>query len=334
MLPVIPAVSAARGRPVILHCGLARTGTSTLQEHVFPALSGVAFLGLPAPTPALDWAIRHICQADTLYLEPERLAATFDAAISATAPSDSVVISYENFLLYKSKDKGVIAERLKALFPDASVLIVLRRQESMIVSRYLTNMRKNIKRRALLPFDEWWEVERREAYRSVFDDLRYGPMVDYYATLFGRERVQELLFEELQADPATYAARLARFLGADLGQLRSALEGHRENAAMSASRYRFWRLFGHLLPRRLARELAIHLPAGRGGRVSLTLSPAMLAEVRTLCAGDNARLAREYGLDLSRYGYLLPHGEPTIDGASESSQPVPPPTDPSYVPVV
>lgn len=322
MLPLIPAVDVG-ARRVVIHCGLARTGTSTLQQHVFPNLPGVSFLGLAAPTPALDWAIRHLCQADTLYLEPERLARVLSEAIGAAAPDATVVLSYENFLLYKSKDKGLIAERLKALFPAAEILIVLRRQENMVVSRYLTNMRRSIKHRALIPFDDWWEVERREAYRSVFDDLRYAPIIDYYVRLFGRERVHVLLFEQLQEDATAYAQRLAEVLGADARQVGAQLLAHRENAAMTAGYYGFWRTFGHLLPRRLVRKLAMRMRTGAGGKVGLDLTPAMRAELAALCAEDNAALARRYGLDLGRYGYLLPAGAAAPAKSSESSQTVP-----------
>jgi hypothetical protein len=322
MLPLIPKVGVG-GRRVVIHCGLARTGTSTLQQHVFPAVDGVTYLGLPAPAPALDWAIRHLCQADTLYLEAERLAGVLSKAIEAAAPDSTVVLSYENFLLYKSKDKGLIAERLKALFPDAEVLIVLRRQESMVVSRYLTNMRKQIKHGALIPFDEWWEVERREAYRSVFDDLQYARMVDYYGRLFGRERVHVLLFEQLQEDAAAYAEQLAALLGTDARQVRHHLLSHRENVAMTAGYYGFWRSFGHLLPRQFARKLAMRLRSRGGARVAINLTPAMHAELRLLCADENAALARSHGLALARYGYLLPAADAPTYRESESSQTIP-----------
>jgi hypothetical protein len=63
------------------------------------------------------------------------------------------------------------------------------------------------------------------------------------------------------------------------------------------------------------------MPARGGSRVELELTPAMRAELFAVCAEENAVLARDYGLDLARHGYLMPAGAPAPDPACESSQP-------------
>jgi hypothetical protein len=297
---------SASGHSVVIHPGLVKTATSTLQKHVFRHHPGIRFLGLPAPTPELEWALRHICQADSIDYEPDRLKAVLDAATAETEPPRTALLSYENFALHESKDKGMVAERLHALFPEARIVFTIRRQEDLVVSWYLTKLRTLIKRKAYVPFAEWYWVGGREPHRTIIDDLRYGRMIQYYGNLFGRERVHVLLFEQLRRDPEAYAQAFARILGVDGATFHRLMAGKRENAAMSQRHLLFWRRFGHLLPRKLVRDWARSDALRRGAPARVEVPEKVRQHIRELCADDNAELARTFGLDLAGNGYALP----------------------------
>lgn len=306
MRPALAEVRSARGRRVFIHPGMVRTATSTLQRHVFARHRGLCYLGIPAPSPALDWAVAHICQADSIYLQADRLHDVLEAAVAAADRGQAILISYENFAFCKSKDKGLIAQRLAALFPEARILFTIRRQEDLVRSRYLTDLRKLIKLRSFVEFDDWYWFGFREAYRHIFDDLHYGEIIGCYAELFGRDRVSVHLFEELRADAGTYAARLAATLGVDAGEFASLLADKQDNAAMTEAYFRFWRRFGHLLPRRLVRKLARRTDRRPGRPARIELPPKVRNHLAGLYAGSNARLSELLGIDLARYGYSLP----------------------------
>lgn len=304
MLPLRP-VAAASEHVVVIHPGVVRTATSTMQKHVFARHSGLHFLGLPAPTAELEWAVRHICQADSVHLEAERLQRAFEAAFAAAPEGRSVLISYENYALYKAKDKGLVAQRLKALFPGARMVFTLRAQEGLIVSRYFNDLRRRIKLKSFITLEDWYWFERRESYRTIFDDLRYFPIINYYARLFGRENVHLILFEQLRTDPKGFAARFAEVLEVDAAEFERLMSGRRENAAMSWRYYQFWRWVGHLLPRRYVRDLATRFPGRDGRPARLTLPADIRADLAELCAQDNRSLSEHFQLDLDRYGYLV-----------------------------
>lgn len=304
------------GGRIALHPGFVKTATSTLQRHVFPRHPQIAFLGLPAPTPELEWAIRHLCQADSTHYEPQRVKDLLAAAIAA-APSDRLVlVSYENFALYESKDKGLVAERLAELFGGARVLFTIRRQEELVTSWYLTKLRVRIKRKAFVPFEEWYWWERREPHASILDDLRYSRTVEVYVRLFGAEAVRVVPFELLRREPAEFARACALALGVDAEPFARLLEGRRENASMSQAYFDFWRRFGHLLPRRLVRNWARRMPMHAGPAARIALPEAVRADIARLVAEDNRRLAALSGWDLATLGYTLeaaaePPGGPT-----------------------
>ncbi len=297
---------SAPAHPVVIHPGLVKTATSTLQKHVFRRHPGIQFLGLPAPTPELEWALRHICQANSIDYEPERLKAVLDAALTPSDPPRTPLLSYENFALHESKDKGLVAQRLQALFPDARIVFTIRRQEDLVVSWYLTKLRTLIKRKAYVPFEEWYWVGEREPHRTIIDDLRYGRMIRYYASLFGRDRVRVLLFEQLRRDSQGYARAFAEILGVDADTFHRLMSGKRENAAMSHRYLAFWRRFGHLLPRKLVREWARSDTLRRGAPARIEVPEKVRLHIRELCADDNAELARAFDLDLAGNGYALP----------------------------
>ncbi|MCS6779615.1 MAG: hypothetical protein NZ555_07930 [Geminicoccaceae bacterium] len=310
-----PAVASERR--VAIHPGFVKTATSTLQRHVFPHHPEIAFLGLPAPTAELEWAIRHLCQADSTLFEAERVAEVFAQAAAAAPPERLLLVSYENFALHESKDRGLVADRLVRLFPQARILFTIRRQEELVTSWYLTKLRVRIKRKAWIPFEEWYWSERREPHRSILDDLRYARTIEAYIELFGRERVHVVPFELLRREPAAFAHACAQALGVAPEPFARLLAGKRENAAMSQTYFDFWRRFGHLLPRRLVRKWARRMPMHQGPPVRIALPEAIRVDIGRLVAEDNRRLAASTGLDLAGLGYTLEPpaaGGPTATG--------------------
>ena len=241
---------------VVVHPGFVRTATSTLQERVFAQHPEVHFLGLPAPSKELAWAIRHLCNADSLYFDEKRVGEIFARSLADADPGKTAMLSYENYALYESKDKGLIAERVRRLFPSARIAFTIRRQEDLVGSWYLTKLRKHIKGKNFPTFEEWFRIKNREPHRSILDDLRYFTIIEGYASLFGRERIGIFLLEGLKRDPRRFADRLAGFLEVDASIIYGSLTQHVENAAMSQRYLDLWMRFGPFLPKKIVRKLS------------------------------------------------------------------------------
>jgi len=292
--------------PVWLHPGMVKTATSTLQRHVFAHHNEIRYLGLPAPEPELEWAIRHVCQADSTLFEPERLQAVLAGGLAGAAPGTRPLISYENFALHESKDKGLVADRLAALFPNGRILFTIRRQEDLVTSWYLTKLRTRIKRKAFIPFEEWYWTAAREPWGSILDDLRYHETIRCYEDRFGVENVTVLTFESFVRDPAVFLRSVASFLEVDAGAFAALIDGKRENVAMSARFLAFWRRASPFLPRKLVRKWSRRLTFDGGPKARITLPPAIREDIRGRVAVANAALAASRGLDLAGCGYTLP----------------------------
>jgi len=96
---------------VILHLGLAKTGTTWFQQRLFPQL---------------DLLFHHVSHYDIIN-KPIKGKTLFSFEGLSGTP-------YNN-------DRFVIADRLKALFPDAQVLVMFREKESYLQSLYSQYLR-------------------------------------------------------------------------------------------------------------------------------------------------------------------------------------------------
>lgn len=110
------------------------------------------------------------------------------------------------------------AQRIHTFAPDARIVIMLREPASKIFSQYVHLWSEG---RETLPFEAAFEksAERRAAgYSKMFDyegGGYYTAAVARYFNIFGRDRVQVVLFEEMFGVNDTARLQLERFLGVD-----------------------------------------------------------------------------------------------------------------------
>ncbi|MAE69718.1 MAG: hypothetical protein CME06_04520 [Gemmatimonadetes bacterium] len=240
---------------VVLHIGLPKTGTTTLQTGLFARHDAWHFVGKPLlfTNAEMHRTIRPIVE-----LDDEVYGAGLDSFRSdriealLRSPSDRIVISEEEFstgTVRTRVDRNTIAQRLRDLFPDARIIVTVRNQLDVIPSVYgqLVNMGVLVGR----SFGSWLDEER--AKRGDSDRLHlfdYAALVQLYDRLFGAENVKVLLFEELRADLDAYLTRLSRFIGVDpaavIATYRGGSGGNRNPRI--TMRHARWRRFTMAIP--------------------------------------------------------------------------------------
>ena len=291
---------------LVLHPGFAKTATTSLQRQVFFQHSGLAYLGLPAVDKETEWAIRQICQTDTVYYDQEKVRSILQIFMESASPNKTIVLSDENLTLYESKDKGMVGERLYNLFPGARILFTLRRQEDLLCAWYLQKSFKYIKHGHYIDFDTWMNMKLKEPHKSIFDDLNFFKTIDYYANLFGRGNICISLFEELMGNPEDFSKMIAAFMNIDHEEFFRLLSEKVENPTISRNLLAFGRYWAPRMPQFLARQIAKHLRDRGGVPARVDIGDETRRLVRQLCAEGNKRLETTYGVDLAAYGYTLP----------------------------
>lgn len=143
-----------------------------------------------------------------------------------------------------------------------------------------------------------------DIWRNDVAYSRYAHYLSRWAQRFPRERMHVFLYEDMRRDPRAFMHRVAAAVGIDDAFYREyPFPAHNRSYQVKSLRLqRLARRFGALVPRGPARAFlrdgymraftrTAAAPGARDG--------AALRDLEASFAADNARLAREWGLDLS-----------------------------------
>lgn len=298
-----------------VHAGFVKTATSTLQHAVFARHDEINYLGLPAPRSDLGQVIHALAKADSTRFDLGRARRTVAPHLRPAPPRRITLVSYENFVLYESTDKGVVAQRLRDIFPDCQILFTIRRQQDIIRSWYLQKLAKYLDGLNYLSFDQWFAIKMAEPHKSILSDLDYHSTISYYESLFGRERIKVFCFEQLVDDRATYARAMADCLNVDAGQFADLLSCANYNPTRTQRRIDLGRIATDYLPRAVVRQgaglVSNKIKArydrflNRGPKCRVALSPAAEQWIAEHCRRGNQALDARCGGQLTRYGYMI-----------------------------
>ncbi|HEX5116910.1 MAG TPA: sulfotransferase [Pseudonocardiaceae bacterium] len=214
-------------RDVILHVGIHRTGTTFLQKHYFPFLEGVHFVHQEVysdpPADSTTGLLKRIVDTNPLFLD---LAAEQEALERSLAPAEqsTVVISMEQWFgslwygFYNNLDNS---QKFKYLFPEARIILTIRRQDMLLESLYRQILRgyayPTVDTFLNLADGRFLELDQgHRSFPSVSPrTLDFYPYFRNYSSLFGEENVLVLPFERMIQDPDGFFETLCGFIGTE-----------------------------------------------------------------------------------------------------------------------
>ena len=306
---------------VYIHVGYPKNASTMLQTDIFPNLPGFTYGGRSYgterafATAGLDEAIRSISLEDSLRYDPSKVRGQVAQALAQLVPANGrLLISWEAFM-HNITDRGLIATRLKELFPNAKILFIIRNQLDSIESMYHFlvaqgggNINPAYGRPSVRSLKAWLSDQEDFSYRSYLETLKYDEMYALYARLFSSENVKVLLFEDLKQAPQDFLDELGKFLGT--GQIQTGLMQQR-NARASAGMGRIFKLRNWLhssglnfaVPRFISGSLKKLLLAMWGGHVQERLCSTQREAFAARYRKGNARLQAVTGKDLGASGY-------------------------------
>lgn len=217
----------------ILHIGLHKTGTTYLQNVVWPQVRGVQYL--TRPFTQFNHAFNMLQYADDALYEIQDVRAVLDSF-----SADRFLISDESLsgkpLLFGSVNRSLIAQRLQRLFPGATIILFIRDQKDIILSHYNSYVKeptgtKNLRDLIWKPGRDYvYEsgVREHELYDPTYlyfntndfflhvDSFLYSRLIALYKGLF--DRVEVFLFEDMVRRPAALHERLSDIVGQRLAR--------------------------------------------------------------------------------------------------------------------
>ena len=301
---------------VFLHLGLHKTATGTLQRQFFPACSDLDVF--TTIVPEMKVFVELVTRKDPIYFDAENVRKVICPILSKQKAN---LLSNESFsgppyaggFEYGLDHRSSVISNLKAVFPNAKIILVLRRQDALARSLY----RQYLKSGGTRSVRRFYGMDG--PIMSI-DRFFYSPYVDAVKALFPAG-VLLLAFEEFVEDQAAFLRKLTDFIGIKFPSILL----RKENATrlgpfgMEISRvlnhlFRSYLNPGGILPgvpvfehggRRLISPVEILHDKwpGKGGRSEKSDVFTTARDIFEMVREDNRVLDSKNELGLDRYGY-------------------------------
>lgn len=302
---------------LVFHLGYPKTGTTTLQQRVFPHHPELRYLGKFIP--GYDYASGDLTR-EMLDLTHGDHSWSGDGLrellgqLCSVESRPSVLVSTESFIHVDSQPAELIAHRLASTFPGCHVVVCIRRQEDLLASFWRNHgafgshlyVQKAEGEGYQLPlsFDRWLELNFRRPFKNVLGQLDYDRVIALYESLLGPGAVSVVMYETFAHNTPRFFSQLGAALGVSVDPLLALADGYWENAGLTDAAFD-----------RLGKQASgtgdatVGLPAApRSGESPV---PARMAEKWAAAIVDrfgcsNARLAARRNLPLRENGYAFP----------------------------
>jgi len=297
-----------KDRKILIHVGYPKCASTFLQEHIFPQV--------------LDVDFHHKQNNPHFYrtiFRPDINYSPVDVAMTTPAGKRKLLISLEglvgNPLMVGLGDGATIAKRLKDIFPQAHIAIIIRNQYNAIESFILEFITGGSV--GGLGVNRFFKIAQHQHFNLSF--FCYSRLIGWYRGLFGWNNVHIHLYEDLLTDPKKFVKDIL----APISTFPvTVFPGGPVRARVSPFGYLFLRLvnfprYGMLNPMgfvygdRLGRAIhrGVHIlnrlykvTPVLGKRVSL-LTERNRDAIRRYYKADNKYLSGITGIALGEYGY-------------------------------
>lgn len=322
-------------RPVV-HIGFHKTATTWFQSQVYP--NAISHRWIPR-----DRARRALLDPNGLSFDAD------EARRQLLDPADPrpPVICEENLsgYLHNGGLHGLMApeaaRRIREVFPDALIVIMIRAQPQMISASYVQYVRGGgtFGPRRYLFASDYFTGARRHAYKLplfAFEHFEYDRLVAYYDALFGPDNVLVLPYEALRRDADGFLDRFADLAGMLLD--RAMISHASANRSFGRLTIATGRLLGLFTARSVVdKAYLISIPGFYELRrlllklVSRYDAPAIpekilgypiVRHIRAHYAASNRRLARMRTLSLREFGYPLEEADAPSPARRSAPAPV------------
>lgn len=257
----------------IIHIGANKTGSTTLQRHLFSKSSHIAYLGEDCYNYiAIENILHSLVTDDDLFYRSDEVNQLFSSHI-INNPDKIIVYSDEDITM--SRVPSQCANRLFTLMPDSKILLVIRDQISVVTSWY-TNHGAYLRDvpyrywRQPVEIDEWFEYCFKFINYSPLSGFKYFQIIELYEKLFGIDNIHILYYEDLLENSHMFITDLCTILGLDVQEGEKHLVGRWE--------------------RKTSRPYK--------------LSEHWVIKLKEFYAEDNSLLSQKYFNGVNRYGVL------------------------------
>lgn len=237
----------------VIHIGMPKTATKTLQWRIFAQHSEIFYLGRFDGAPFKGkYRPYRACRDETVLEIMNEIAydnisnpdvkacrQLLDQYLLAHNPDDKLPVwSWESYSTDSRRSRQFRAKNLRQVFGDAKILMTIRHPVALLESAFLQQLRRDniaggyIRGKGVFycSIDNW---VTRDFLGDVSNHLDYSETVRMYIEEFGQGNVRVLAFEELLRDKEAFYQQICDFMAIDLEEAMSLVKGHVDNSRWS-----------------------------------------------------------------------------------------------------
>lgn len=328
--------SSSSGRKPVIHIGMPKTATKTLQWRLFSHHSEVLYLGrFDGPQFRKHYQALDCCRDATVQKVMKQIA--YDQIFHPDLDECRRLLSQ---VLLESKEKNLVpvwswesystdvlskrrvrASNLKRVFGEATILMVLRNPLMLLESAYFQQLKRdNVSPKLKFgshPYyqsiDDWLQSGFQG---EVLTHLQYGQTVQAYTEQFGIDNVHVFLFEDLVKDEPAFFRRICSVMQIDPEEGVRLIQGERDNERWtvrqlkilqgivdSPIRTSLFRITPHTWRLKWLELEAFGTPLHPGEKARAQISDKWKREIFEAVEPGNRWLEQHFGLPLKEYGY-------------------------------
>jgi hypothetical protein len=186
--------------PIIIHIGYSKTATTWFQEAYFPLVKNYHFESFKEVN-------RIFLNSDYFSFNPENTRKELmSKSINGNLLLSSEFITTAINLGWRNGYYSAgMAHKIHATFPDATIIVFIRRQQSLICSAY----QQYLKNGGTYGFRRW--LYSGEVFG--LEHLNFDRLIEYYDKLFGINKVMVYLYEDFKEDNVNFLTQMNKDLG-------------------------------------------------------------------------------------------------------------------------
>ena len=206
-----------------------KCASTFLQKEIFPHLNDIYYLNLNEKANSI---ITEMVFANHLTFNLEKCKEQLHNIIDEI-PENKILISHEGFfghLMYNFIDSYSSGKILKEIFPEAKILLIVRKQDDLLESAFTYALMLGYRNscNTFLNYDKNNKKFLNYRYQmtaplnidvKILNLLRYA---DYYSELFGQKNLNILPFEMIKEDKESFVKKVLDVLSSkqDMSELR------------------------------------------------------------------------------------------------------------------
>lgn len=290
----------------VIHIGANKTASTLLQRQLFSKKSHIQYFGEDCINyEYLKEDIHNMIHEDNFYFKKNFMISN---SIRNTS-SDITRIVFSNEDIMGSRHPSLAADRLKEIFPEAKILMVIRNQIDVFPSWYVNHgaYLKNVPRRfwrRYVSFDDWLEYCFNFPKISPVQAMNYLKYFQIFSKKFGEKNIIVIPYEDIFFDNSSFCNKLSELFDVESATIKNIFSKKNERSRNSKLNHEIHKFFGfsYKISNNIYKKISRF---DNTGPFKISINNKWLKKINHEYADSNSELELKTGLNLKKYNY--PH---------------------------